>query len=194
MINIEILKNLVKRSLQNSEALLPNFLINLIFNRIYFGYFSSYFYYFIFTLVFQIIYIGIMFYFGIGQFELYKSRLKGILSIIRMANTITGNNKYSYLSMNDSYLSASLVYIRDGKQYILNIPYNKYIRGKMFKFNVYLMKDGNEINVTQQPGIPYLVTAKELGGDNFVLFNKLTRKKYILAEDKIPSFSQGKLV
>ena len=77
----------------------------------------------------------------------------------------------------DSGKSASLTYQKYGVTYMLNIPYNKKYIAKMINMRVFLIKemplsDKNniqykEIEITQQPGVNYLVTPAELGGKAF---------------------------
>jgi hypothetical protein len=51
------------------------------------------------------------------------------------------------------------------------VPYNSRLVGKMMRRKVYLLKDSREIDITQYPGVPYLVNPSQLGGVNAVVYD-----------------------
>lgn len=59
--------------------------------------------------------------------------------------------------------------------YKIMIPFNRSYVAKMCEFQVYLIDEhGKEINITQQPGIPYLNSAEDLGGKLIRITNEGT--------------------
>lgn len=74
----------------------------------------------------------------------------------------------------DSGKAGCLTYTRHGNTYMLAVPYNRRLLSKTMDMRVFLVKDTpfentpyKEIEITQQPGIPYLVTPDMLGGKYF---------------------------
>ena len=64
---------------------------------------------------------------------------------------------------------AVIHYYRQGRKYSITVPYLRHLRSKMLNTQVFLVKDGGRsINITQQPGIPYLLTPAEMGGVGFL--------------------------
>lgn len=76
--------------------------------------------------------------------------------------------------------SASIIYSRYGKEHILNIPYQRESVSKMTGLSVFLIKNSPEgpqtINITQQPGIPYFVSAYDLGGEEIYIIKNSTKE------------------
>jgi hypothetical protein len=99
-------------------------------------------------------------------------------------------------SINDSDRSASIVYKRQGNEYILNVPYNRKIRAKMSSFDIFLVKKGTSdeefyININQQPGLPYLVSANDLGGDRIEIKQKTDGQLIkVYLDNEIPNVNE----
>ncbi len=70
--------------------------------------------------------------------------------------------------INASGKSASITYSHNGRTFFINVPYVQQIYGKMSVRRAYLIRNGKEVEITQQPGIPYSVDANELGGDKII--------------------------
>lgn len=81
--------------------------------------------------------------------------------------------------------SACITYLRYGREYQVNIPYNRHLVAKMSSCKVFLIKGEEKIDITQQPGIPYLMTASMLGGDKIILEKGDTVIEY--GPDQIPT-------
>lgn len=72
-----------------------------------------------------------------------------------------------------------LSYERFGNKYNLFLPYDSSKVSYFNNFQVYLRNNSNEhINITQQPGIPYLLTAKQMGGNCYLIIDKLNSATY----------------
>jgi len=59
---------------------------------------------------------------------------------------------------------AEISYVRIEHPYRVWVPYDRHLAGRSIGHTATLIRDNEEINITQQPGIPYLVTAEDLGG------------------------------
>lgn len=81
-------------------------------------------------------------------------------------------SKKSNFTVCDTRKAASLTYDRLGKKYLLYLPYDSRLMARMSGHQALLIKDGIEIDITQQPGIPYLVTATELGGSEIKILHR----------------------
>lgn len=98
-----------------------------------------------------------------------KKRIQVIGAIVNhLAKIVTSKSAVSF-SINDSERSASIVYSRFGNNYIINVPYARELVPRMVQIKAMLIKSDKQIDVTQQPGIPYLITAAMLGGDKIIL-------------------------
>lgn len=69
---------------------------------------------------------------------------------------------------------AIIKYSRAGHPYQIYVPYDARKRTVMMGTRVYLIKEVNEskkveIDITQQPGVSYLLTPAEMGGTGFLL-------------------------
>lgn len=76
-------------------------------------------------------------------------------------------------AINDSGKSASISYVRNGMNYIVNVPYHRNKVGVMSGIKAYLIRryleEEEAIEITQQSGVPYLVSAEMLGGEKILL-------------------------
>ncbi len=88
--------------------------------------------------------------------------------------------------INNSRKSASITYPYNGKVYLINVPYVPNMSTKMTLNRAYLVRNGREIEITQQPGIPYSVDATELGGDKIIFRDLSGELSGEFASDKIP--------
>jgi hypothetical protein len=67
------------------------------------------------------------------------------------------------ISRHSSHLR--IKYPNFGSNYTLNVPYNPTFVAKMLNLHVTLVSDNEVTDITQQPGIPYMLSAEELGGN-----------------------------
>lgn len=67
--------------------------------------------------------------------------------------------------INDTDYSATLAYVYNGAPHTICVPFSRRRSLAMSDLQVLLIRsDKSTVNITQQPGIPYLVSAEELGG------------------------------
>lgn len=67
--------------------------------------------------------------------------------------------------INDTDYSATLAYCYNGASHTICVPFSRRRSLAMSDLQVILVRnDKSTVNITQQPGIPYLVSADELGG------------------------------
>ena len=106
----------------------------------------------------------------------------------------------SSFSIADSNKSASLIYTRMGTKYLLNVPYDSSARRITNRIHVFLLvepKEGGykEIDVTQQPCVPYLCTAEQLGGIGYKIVDKTNDEIiYECGKDIVPDFGAIKKI
>ncbi len=82
--------------------------------------------------------------------------------------------------------SAMLKINHGGKSHSIYIPYDRKKSIKMMKCKVFLYKDVEKIDITQKPGVPYLVSASDLGGEKIVVENKEGKELYTYLNKNIP--------
>ena len=59
-----------------------------------------------------------------------------------------------------------------GKSHSIFVPYDRNKSSSMLRKKVFLMKeDGNKIDISQKPGVPYLISADHLGGTQILVEN-----------------------
>jgi hypothetical protein len=68
------------------------------------------------------------------------------------------------------------------------IPYYRKCDPKYHQVRVYIKKNGQLSELKQQPGVPFLVNAKQLNGDCLLL--KYEDKEIWLDEDTVPTFQR----
>ena len=73
-----------------------------------------------------------------------------------------------------------------GKTHSIFIPYDRKISTSMLRKKVYLIKGDHKIDISQKPGIPYTVCAKDLGGTSIVVENLNGEIIHTYPEDQIP--------
>ncbi len=112
-----------------------------------------------------------------------KRRIEKVLQIFEGFSQNSGNESPNF-TINDTERSASMVYTRYSKQYIVNLPYDRKLLGKMNRYSAILLKRDErkdqserriceEIDITQQPGVIYTCTASQLGGEKIVFVDKI---------------------
>lgn len=82
--------------------------------------------------------------------------------------------------------TAKIEYKRCGATYSVRVPYRRELVSKMAGSQVWCQRGADRIEITQQPGIPYQVTAQMLGGDYIVVRKAGTER--IFRQDEVPSF------
>lgn len=73
-----------------------------------------------------------------------------------------------------------------GKTHSIYLPYDRNKSTSMLTKKVFLIKENEKIDITQKPGIPYLVSAEQLGGESIVVENRDGDVLYTYEKDKIP--------
>ena len=68
-------------------------------------------------------------------------------------------------------LSAKIKVIHAGKTDHIFVPYDRRKSLNMLTMKVYLIKNGEKIEITQKAGIPYLICAKDMGGEEIIAEN-----------------------
>lgn len=86
----------------------------------------------------------------------------------KLLKLILGSNS-SYILFNNNHIEIS--YSCLGEKYFIRLPYNPRNKVKMIQFKAELISGDKKIDITQQPGIPYLINAKDLCGEKIILTN-----------------------
>lgn len=74
-----------------------------------------------------------------------------------------------------------------GKSHSVYVPYNRKKSTAMLKNRVYLIKGDEKINISQKPGIPYIVCAEDLGGEFIIIENLDGDVIYKYEKNEIPN-------
>ena len=111
-------------------------------------------------LVLSPIYLPFMIYKVYKMYRLYN-KYNDILRHMKSENS--GNTVKIY----DNYME--IMYLYMNKDYVLRVPYNPSLISKMTQYVVISNTLGKQMDITQQPGVPYLITAKELNSENIIV-------------------------
>jgi hypothetical protein len=85
--------------------------------------------------------------------------------------------------------SAKIEYIYMGQKYYIYLPYNRRNMIKMKDFKAELISEtGTVVDITHQPGFPYLISAKDLGGKYIKLSNLDNGMEHIYEDNVCPLF------
>jgi hypothetical protein len=105
--------------------------------------------------------------------RIYK-KWQGLLFLVRMMNNLAVAQKPTPVSIivNDSDQSITVTYEKTGMGYSVFLPFNRAHVLRMNNLQMRLtMANGTSVNITQEPGIPYLCSAAELGGISITAYN-----------------------
>lgn len=84
--------------------------------------------------------------------------------------------------------SAIISFNRLGKKESVYIPYNRRMSSTMLTKNIYLIKNGEKTLLNQNPGVPFMVSAEDLGGDEIIVEDKEGNILIKFNKDQIPIF------
>jgi hypothetical protein len=65
--------------------------------------------------------------------------------------------------------SALVLFTHGGKQHKVCVPYSRKKGRTMNRKKVFLLKGSEKIEITHKSGVPYLISAKTMGGDKIVV-------------------------
>ena len=83
--------------------------------------------------------------------------------------------------------SAVIVYKHGGKQHKVCVPYDRTKSRTMLRKKVFLVKAGEKIEITHKPGVPYLLSSKDMGGEKILVTkDNQTIKEY--SNEEIPKY------
>ena len=103
-------------------------------------------------------------------------RRQHVKMLVTLTNKIQNdilNPKTSSFSVNDTDLSASILYERMGQKCFVSIPFDKSNVFHMIQYKAELLRENKTaLNITQEPGIPYMVCAHDLGGHTIRVTNQ----------------------
>lgn len=123
--------------------------------------------------------IGITYYSGLYQrINQQIRKVKIMLSLVNKLKTQDQSNQQFTVDCSDTIVT--IVYDILGQKYTIKVPYNRSFVASMIDFKAELIRnsDGAKVDITQQPGIPYLVSPTDLDGDVIIVTNTSTGAKY----------------
>lgn len=94
--------------------------------------------------------------------------------------------KETTILLHTSGKSVRIGYHRCGKDYMIVAPYRRDLVSKMSGTQVWSQKGDERIEITQQPGIPYLVSANMMGADRIIV--KRGGIEMVYVGDVVPNF------
>ncbi len=95
------------------------------------------------------------------------------------------NTQHSVV-IHDQYIEISYYYMTT--PYTVRIPFNHFQIVPQTQTVVYAKKDGVEVDITQQPGIPYILSPSEMKVDEIIIFNLNDETENTYIDDEIPMY------
>jgi len=140
--------------------------------------------------------LGVTYYSGAcsGACSWVSQKYHTLRSLVTLMNNMkpiesSSNSKEPAFSVNPSDLSACISYETMHKKYSINIPYNRENIVAMSQFKAELLRrDLDALDITQQPGIPYMLTATDLGGFAIRITNQEIDRSHVYDENTIPGY------
>ena len=65
--------------------------------------------------------------------------------------------------------SALISFTHGGKQHKISVPYNRAKGRKMARKKVFLVREDDRVEITHKQGVPYLLSAEDMGGTSIVV-------------------------
>lgn len=122
---------------------------------------------------------------GIGVWAI-KDKIK--LLHISLKHLLNSKNDDIFIDKENG--SALINYNFKGLRKRIIVPYKQNLFRKMNQSDVFLVKDDKTIEITQQPGIPYLINAKMLGGTKLLVKNKINDIENQYEENEFINFDK----
>lgn len=83
--------------------------------------------------------------------------------------------------------SALISFNHGGKNHNVCVPYDRNKGRKMLRTEVFLISNNDRTNITHKPSIPYLLSAKDMGGEKIIVTkDDVTIREY--KEDEVPNY------
>jgi hypothetical protein len=130
--------------------------------------------------------ISVGFYF---KKNIYSFMLRQMFHIIDKYQNSKHKTYIESYFVNDNDLSIKIKYIRHNEEHFIMIPFKRDLIALMSQFKAKLIKDDEEIDITQQPGLPYMCSAEQLGGKEIIITNEETGARHVY-KHKIPLFAE----
>ena len=131
------------------------------------------------TLISLVIYKGYYY----GKKELYRYVMKKVNE--ELDNRME-NEEELFKPMHKN--SALIKVTHAGKSHSIYVPYDRRKSTTMLTKKVYLIKNEEKIDISQKPGIPYLVSASQLGGTSIIIEDLYGEIVKTYSENEVPIF------
>lgn len=122
------------------------------------------------------------------------NKIKAVLSLLNnIENTDRLQSGNIITSITKDKYHVTLNYKYFGEKYVLSVPFDNTAMIKMLDYRVLLNKNNSTIDITQQPGIPYIMSAKSFDADSIVVINDDTGETYEYKDDIKPMYLSEQL-
>ena len=127
----------------------------------------------------------------------YVTRRRKLVTVCQLFASIVTVVWHQFLKSNpsstakicDTQQCLSIIYTWQDQSFPLYMPFNKTLMRKWTGVKVYLIKDDRELEITQQPGLLYLITPSQIGGSGA----KIVKGDKIVMIDKNEIIDPNKL-
>ncbi len=116
----------------------------------------------------------------------YKIRQYVADQVVKKVNEISNSEEVKFKQF-QGHPSALVIFDYGGKSYNLCVPFDQAKAIHMRRRNAYLVKGEERIEITHKPGIPYMISAKEMGGEKIIVDKDgIVLKEY--GADDVPKY------
>lgn len=123
------------------------------------------------------------------KFYIFYKNNEDNITLVRNILFSSGNVKAEPFSVAPYGKYATVTYDRVGTKSTIVVPYNRSATVAMAQYKAYLHTDnGEQIDITQQPGIPYVCPAGLLGGKSIMLLNNATCMTHMYDAHSAPMY------
>ena len=135
-------------------------------------------------------------------YQLQKQRFEKVMGFYERSSNLLGlfspqsntpTKKVETYQLYTTKKAATITYVRGGNDHVVYLPHHSEVLSAMRQYHVRLVTNNGVSDITQQAGLPYQVTASQLGGSALEIFDTITNKVVkTLTKDQVPTIEMFK--
>lgn len=142
----------------------------------------NYYYFPIIPVVGYVCYIG----YGYGKKRFYEYVLSQVNE--ELDRRMKKEDQEELFKPHTKSKSAIIKVTHGGKTHDVYIPYDRSKSTSMLRKKVFLLRDEKKIEMSQKPGIPYLISAEQMGGTQIIVEDLEGNLIKTFKENEVPGY------